>query len=55
VLCVRGEDFRLGEGLSEAAEHNLTAARQWLANCLANPTPGTGASWPGIWRLRPDR
>lgn len=39
VLCVRGESFELGAPLSEAAEHNLTAARQCLANCLANPTP----------------
>ncbi len=39
VLCVRGESFELGAPLSEGAERHLTAARQWLANCLANQTP----------------
>lgn len=34
VLCVRGEDFRLGEGLSPAAERNLAAARARLGECL---------------------
>ena len=34
VLCIRGNDFRLGEGLSPAAERNLAAARARLVECL---------------------
>lgn len=34
VLCIRGNDFRLGEGLSPAAERNLAAARVRLVECL---------------------
>jgi len=37
VLCVRGEEFGLGESLSAAARHNLAAARNHLAACLACP------------------
>lgn len=37
VLCVRGEDFRLGEGLSPAAEAHLAAALDHLQACLAAP------------------
>jgi hypothetical protein len=39
VLCVRGEDFRLGEGLSPAAERNLAAARGHLERCLEQADP----------------
>ena len=34
VLCIRGEAFSLGEGLSPAAEYNLAAARTRLGQCL---------------------
>lgn len=53
VLCVRGESFGLGAPLSEAAEHNLKAARQWLANCLANPTPAHWRQLAGDLALTP--
>lgn len=36
VLCVRGEDFRLGEGLGPAARSHLAAARRHLLACLAS-------------------
>lgn len=39
VLCVRGEDFRLGEDLSPAAEAHLAAARTQLRRCLAHIDP----------------
>ena len=39
VLCLRGEDFRLGEGLSPAAERNLAAARGHLERCLEQADP----------------
>lgn len=39
VLCIRGEDFRLGEGLSPAAQRNLAAARSQLERCLRQPAP----------------
>ncbi|MBS0347115.1 MAG: hydrogenase maturation protease [Proteobacteria bacterium] len=35
VLCVRGEAFQLGEGLSPTAETHLKAARKHLLDCLA--------------------
>ena len=34
LLAIRGESFELGEPLSLAAEQNLTAATQWVANWL---------------------
>ena len=36
VLCVRGEDFQLGEGLSPAAQSHLEAAQAHLHECLAS-------------------
>mgnify|MGYP000849595040 CR=1 FL=1 len=39
VLCVRGEGFGLGEGLSPEAERNLAAARVFLGRCLDQPDP----------------
>jgi hypothetical protein len=39
VLCIRGEGFRLGEGLSPAAERNLAAARCHLERCLDQADP----------------
>ncbi|MBS0372091.1 MAG: hydrogenase maturation protease [Proteobacteria bacterium] len=36
VLCLRGEDFRLGEGLSPAAKLHLAAGRRHLQACLAS-------------------
>lgn len=37
LLCVRGEDFTLGEALSASAGQNLEAARRHLQACLAAP------------------
>lgn len=37
VLCIRGENFELGEGLSEAARGHLDVTRQHLAACLTEP------------------
>jgi hydrogenase maturation protease len=37
VLCVRGERFELGEGLSEPAERNLEAAWPALLTWLSRP------------------
>lgn len=37
VLCVRGEAFELGEGLSHAARANLEAAWTHLLRCLEAP------------------
>ncbi len=34
VLCIRGESFALGEGLSEAAESALGQAESWLKGKL---------------------
>lgn len=39
VLCIRGQDFRLGEGLSAGAESNLAAARRHLERCLDQADP----------------
>ena len=38
ILCVRGESFELGEGLSEAATQNLRAAGRALLD-LCRPRP----------------
>lgn len=38
VLCVRGEDFQLGEALSPAAQSHLAAAQTHLQECLASIT-----------------
>lgn len=40
LLCVRGEDFILGEPLSASAGQNLEAARRQLQACLATPAAG---------------
>lgn len=45
VLCIRGECFGLGEGLSEAAHGHLHAARQHLAACLAKPVAAVWRQW----------
>ncbi|WP_346285810.1 hydrogenase maturation protease [Zoogloea sp.] len=37
LLCVRGEDFTLGEALSASAVKHLEAARRHLHACLAAP------------------
>jgi len=40
ILCVRGESFQLGEGLSEAAAVNLRAAGQKLLELCRPPAAG---------------
>lgn len=45
VLCIRGEGFGLGEGLSPDAERNLAAARSFLERCLDQADP---ARWRQI-------
>jgi len=40
ILCVRGEAFQLGEGLSEAAAVNLRAAGQKLLELCRPPAAG---------------
>lgn len=37
VLCVRGEDFALGHGLSPEGAHNLEAAWQFLLGLIIRP------------------
>ena len=45
VLCIRGERFELGEGLSADAGKHLDAARRHLARCLATPTAAAWRKW----------
>jgi hydrogenase maturation protease len=47
VLCIRGERFELGEGLSAAAARNAEAAWTLLARLC-------GAPDPGVWRALAD-
>lgn len=51
VLCVRGERFELGEGLSRAAEAHLEAAWRHLALLCARPEE---AYWRAMATVRAD-
>jgi hydrogenase maturation protease len=47
VLCVRGERFELGEGLSNEAEGHLEAAWQQLRQLCREPDPGRWRAFSG--------
>lgn len=49
VLCVRGERFELGEGLSDAAQAHADAAFEWLRHLCHRPYP---AAWKAGARRR---
>lgn len=40
VLCVCGDRFDLGEGLSAAAQSRIAEAMAWLERLFSAPTPG---------------
>jgi hydrogenase maturation protease len=53
VLCVRGESFELGDGLSAGAQVNLEAAWLLLRELVRQPTPSAWREHAGCAMMSP--
>jgi hypothetical protein len=50
MLCLKGQDFGLREGLSAAAQDHLEAALVFAQTLLKNPTPD---AWHALAQPQP--
>lgn len=53
VLCVRGESFGLGEGLSPQGQRHLEVAWPQLVELCTGRAPGAAPGIPSAWRPGP--